>query len=96
MDQPQVFNFSQSAGIIIVMCAVVLCIGLFRQRLDILVRLGLRFLCGAVGIYVINQLVSQSVSNLTVGMNPTTLLAGTILGFPGLALLYGIKIVSIL
>lgn len=96
MDRPQVFDFTQSAGIIIAMCVIVLCIGLFRKRLDLLFRLGLRFICGAVGIYVINQLASQSVSDLVIGMNPVTLLAGTILGFPGLALLYGIKIVSIL
>lgn len=86
----------QGAGLIIGMCAVVLIIVLFRRRAQLLFELLLRFAFGTAAIYVINMLIVGVSSEAVIGIGPTTVLVSTILGFPGLALLYGIKIVSIL
>lgn len=86
----------QGAGLIIGMCAVVLIIVLFRRRAQLLFELLLRFAFGTAAIYVINMLIAGVSSEAVIGIGPTTVLVSTILGFPGLALLYGIKIVSIL
>ena len=50
----------------------------------------------AAGICIINMLMERAAFGGEVGLNPVTLLTTTILGFPGLAALYGIKIMSIL
>ena len=86
----------QGAGMIIVMCAAVLAILFLRGRWYLLGELVLRFSCGAAGICVINMLMEKVAFGGEVGLNPVTLLTSTILGFPGLAALYGIKIMSIL
>ena len=86
----------QGAGMIIVMCVAVLAILFLRGRWYLLGELVLRFLCGAAGICIINMLMERVAFGGEVGLNPVTLLTTTILGFPGLAALYGIKIMSIL
>lgn len=96
MGMLQENNFMQGAGLIIGMCAVVLVIVLFRRRVHILFDLALRFAFGVTAIYLINLLLERMASEAVIGIGPTTVLVSTILGFPGLALLYGIKIVSIL
>lgn len=96
MSQVENINVTQGAGVIMIMCLLVLGIVLFRQRLDLVMGLVLRFLCGIVGIYLINMVMEKISLNAVIGMNPATLLATTILGIPGLVMLYGIKIVSIL
>lgn len=88
--------FMQGAGIIILMCLAVLAIVFFKGRMYLIGELLLRFLCGAAGICVINMLMERVAFGGEVGLNPMTLLTTTILGFPGLAALYGIKIASLL
>lgn len=90
------FNFTQGAGIIILMCVLVLGIVLLKQRLEIVFTLALRFVGGVIGIYMVNMCMQKVLVSAVIGMNPTTLLATTILGFPGLVMLYGIKIISVL
>lgn len=96
MNQLANTDVTQGAGIIIIMCMIVLGIVLFRQRMDLIFGLVLRFVCGVVGIYLMNSLMQNVLAEATIGMNPTTLLTTTILGIPGLAALYGIKIMSVL
>ena len=45
---------------------------------------------GAVAIYFINDLLEKQGISIGVGINPVTVLTSAILGFPGLAALYGI------
>ena len=89
-------QYMQGAGLIIAMCAVVLVIVLFRRRVQLVFDLLLRLVCGITAIYVVNLLLARAGSGAMIGIGPTTVLVSTILGFPGLALLYGIKIVSTL
>ncbi len=86
----------QGAGVIIIMCLAVLAIVLLRGRWYLIGELVLRFLCGAASIYVINLIMEGVAFGGEVGINPVTLLTTTILGFPGLVALYGIKFVSLL
>ncbi len=86
----------QGAGVIIVMCLAVLTILFLRGRWYLIGELVLRFLCGAVGLCVVNMIMERAAFGGEVGLNPVTLLTTTILGFPGLVALYGIKIVSLL
>ncbi len=89
-------NFAQGAGLIIIMCLLVLAIVFFRGRMHLVFGIVLRGLCGVVSIYVINMLMERAAYEAAIGVNPVTVLAATILGFPGLVALYGIKIVSLL
>lgn len=96
MEQLQKINLMQGAGMIVVMCLLVLAIVLFRRRMRLLLGLVLRFLCGVAGIYLVNLLMERAAFEAEIGINPVTVLVTTILGIPGLAMLYGIKIVSLL
>ncbi|MGN1158917.1 MAG: pro-sigmaK processing inhibitor BofA family protein [Lachnospiraceae bacterium] len=96
MEQLQKINLMQGAGMIVVMCLFVLAIVLFRRRMQLILGLVLRFLCGVAGIYLVNLLMERAAFEAEIGINPVTVLVTTILGIPGLAMLYGIKIVSLL
>lgn len=96
MEQLQKINLMQGAGMIVVMCLLVLAIVLFRRRMQLILGLVLRFLCGVAGIYLVNLLMERAAFEAEIGINPVTVLVTTILGIPGLAMLYGIKIVSLL
>lgn len=96
MEQLQKINLLQGAGMIAVMCLLVLAIVLFRRRVQLLLGLVLRFLCGIAGIYLVNMLMGRAAFEAAIGINPVTVLVTAILGIPGLAMLYGIKIVSLL
>lgn len=96
MEQLQKINLMQGAGMIVVMCLLVLAIVLFRRRMQLILGLMLRFLCGVAGIYLVNLLMERAAFEAEIGINPVTVLVTTILGIPGLAMLYGIKIVSLL
>ena len=96
MEQLQKINLMQGAGMIVVMCLLVLAIVLFRRRMQLILGLVLRFLCGAAVIYLVNLLMERAAFEAEIGINPVTVLVTTILGIPGLAMLYGIKIVSLL
>ena len=96
MEQLQKINLMQGAGMIVVMCLLVLAIVLFRRRMQLILGLVLRFLCGVAGIYLVKLLMERAAFEAEIGINPVTVLVTTILGIPGLAMLYGIKIVSLL
>ena len=82
-------NLSGAAAIIGV-CLLVLLIVSKGKKAEWLINFVLRAVTGAVCIYFVNfVLVSQNIS-VSVGINPLTLLTSGFLGFPGVAVLYGV------
>lgn len=81
---------SQGMLIIIGVCAAVLLFVSLRSRTEWLLNFILRTVLGSLAILVINaSLLSLGISG-GIGLNPVTVLTTGILGFPGLAALYGI------
>lgn len=83
---------NQGTIIIIVAALVVLGIGTLKKSKELLINFVLRVVVGILVIYFINEFFLMQELNIAVGINPTTILTAGILGFPGLALLYGIVI----
>lgn len=85
-------------GILLIMgvLAVVLLLLAWRLRLEWLVNLLLRGVLGAVAIYFINLAVIGQGYPVLVGVNPATVLTCSVLGFPGLAALYGLQLFFLL
>ena len=82
-------NLSGAAAIIGV-CLLVLLIVSKGKKAEWLINFVLRAVTGAVCIYFVNfVLVSQNIP-ASVGINPLTLLTSGFLGFPGVAVLYGV------
>lgn len=77
-------------------CLLVLMIGAMGKKVEWLVNFILRAVMGAVGIYFINLLLTSQEIGVSVGINPVTVLTSGFLGFPGLAVLYGIRFFEIL
>lgn len=81
---------------IIVVCLVVLAIGAMGQKVEWLINFIFRAVMGTVGIFVINYFLAGRQIQAAVGINPLTVLTSGILGFPGVAVLYGIHFFKIL
>lgn len=76
--------------LLIVVCAVVLLLISLRIRAEWMLNFILRTVMGSLAILAINaSLVSFGISG-GIGLNPATVLTTGVLGFPGLAALYGI------
>lgn len=84
------------AAIILAVCLIVLAIGALGRKAEWLINFVLRAVMGTVGIYALNYLLAARQLQVAVGINPFTVLTSGILGFPGLAVLYGIGIYKIL
>ncbi len=76
--------------LIIGVCAVTLLIGALRKNKEWLLNFVLRAVLGAVAILFVNGGMLRLGMESRVGLNAITILTSGILGFPGLALLYGI------
>lgn len=77
-------------------CLAVLAIGALGRKAEWLVNFILRAVMGACGIYVINYLLASRQITAAVGINPLTVLTSGVLGFPGVAVLYGIYFFKLL
>ena len=77
-------------------CVLVLLALAWRRQLEWLVNLLLRGVLGAVSIYFINLAVTAQGYPVLVGINPATVLTYSVLGFPGLAALYGLQVLHLL
>lgn len=60
------------------------------------INLVMRSILGTIAIYFVNAALEKAGISLGVGINAVTVLTSGILGFPGLAVLYGIGIYKIL
>lgn len=65
---------------------------LFLKKSSIFITFLLRGILCALAIYFVNMGFSAAGIPIAVGINSASLLTSAILGFPGLLLLYGIKI----
>lgn len=81
-------------ALIIVACVLVLIIGMFRKKTDILVNFILRVIFGVIGIYAVNMILAWQGLSYAVGMNPVSAVTVGVLGLPGFLLLYGVVFVS--
>lgn len=80
------------AGIIVmlVVCAAVLLIGALKKRAEWLLNGCLRAVLGVIVIYFVNGFLEKQGIDICVGINAVTVLTSAILGFPGVAALYGL------
>ncbi len=81
---------------ILAVCLIVLAIGAMGRKVEWLVNFVLRAVMGTVGIYCLNYILATRQIAVAVGINPLTILTSGALGFPGLAVLYGIHFFKIL
>lgn len=77
-------------------CLVVLLIGALGRKVEWLVNFILRAVMGTVGIYFLNYILASQHVSVAVGINPLTILTSGFLGFPGIAVLYGIHFFKVL
>lgn len=83
---------NKETGILMIVgvCAGVLLFGAMRRRLEWLLNFVLRAVLGTLAIFLINACMERFGMTSGVGLNPVTVLTSGLLGFPGLAMLYGI------
>ena len=77
-------------------CLIVLLIGAMGRKVEWMVNFILRAVMGTIGIYCINYLLAARQISVSVGINPLTILTSGFLGFPGIAVLYGIHFFKML
>lgn len=83
-------NYSMAMILLMTACGAVLTAAAFKQKAEWLMNGCLRGVLGAVTIYFVNIFLEKQGISIGVGINPVTVLTSAILGFPGLAALYGI------
>ncbi|MBS7340453.1 MAG: pro-sigmaK processing inhibitor BofA family protein [Suilimivivens sp.] len=81
---------------IVAILAIVLFIGVFKNRAEWIINLILRGISGMLMIYFLNFLFEKQYPAMEMGYNLVTFLTSAILGFPGVAMLYGINFYMIL
>lgn len=83
---------NNQTGILMIVgvCAGALLIGAMRRRAEWLLNFVLRAVLGTLTIFLVNMGMQKFGIVSGVGLNPITVLTSGLLGFPGLALLYGI------
>lgn len=84
------------AIMLVAVCTSVLLIGAMRRKSEWLLNFILRGVLGTIAIYFINTALDSAGLALGVGINPLTVLTSGILGFPGVAALYGLGIYRML
>ena len=77
-------------------CLIVLIIGALGRKVEWLVNFILRAVMGTAGIYFVNYFLESQQLSFAVGINPLTVLTSGFLGFPGVAMLYGINFYMLL
>lgn len=77
--------------VIIGVCAGVLLLGAMRRRLEWLLNFVLRAVLGTFAILFLNAAMQKLGIASGVGLNPVTVLTSGFLGFPGVAVLYGVQ-----
>ena len=86
----------QGAFLIVGVCGIVLLLLAVKRHSHLILNLVYRGGSGTILIFFGNQLMQLFGISLSIGVNPGTVLTSTILGFPGVILLFGVKIYSLL
>ena len=90
-------NDMYAAGILIFVCILVLLIGSMKKIGDIVVSFLVRAVLGLITIYFCNEACTYfGLERIAVGMNVLSGLTCGVLGFPGVALLYGVMALKFL
>ena len=89
-------NTYMSAFLIIGILAVVLMIGAVKNKTEWIINFMLRGVLGMMSIYFLNLLLGDVLPGIRIGYNPLTFITTGILGFPGIAMLYGINFYMLL
>ena len=84
------------ASAIIFMCVIILCMISLRKKMEFLLNFMLRAVTGMIAVFLINEALGAQNVSVLVGINPWTALTSGILGIPGVALLYGIRLLNFL
>lgn len=82
--------------IIIGICALVLLIGLLKQKAAIVLNILVRTIVGCVGIILLNDFLQKQGIPVSAGLNPLNLLTIGSLCMSGFGLIYGILFYSLL
>lgn len=82
--------------LIVGILAVVLMIGAVKNRTEWIINFMLRGVMGMMSIYFLNLLLADVLPGIRIGYNPITFVTTGILGFPGIAMLYGINFYMLL
>lgn len=77
---------------VIAACILVLFVVIAGRKMEWLLNLLMRSILGTIAIYFINITLAGAGVDLGIGINAFTVLTSGILGFPGVAALYGIGI----
>lgn len=80
------------AIVAVIICAVVLLFVALKKNSEWLINFILRGIMGTIGIYIVNQVLIMQGIHCEVGINPYTVLTSAGLGFPGLILLFGLRL----
>lgn len=67
-----------------------------RNRGEIILNFLLRAVFGMIAIFLINSFLQDKGLQGSIGINPLSFVTSGLLGFPGIALLYGINLYFIL
>lgn len=86
----------QGAFFILAVLGVVMLIIASKTHSHTILNIVMRSISGSLLIFVANQWIESTGYSMEIGINPFTVLTCTILGFPGVILLYGIKIYGLL
>ncbi len=86
----------QGAFLIIAVLGIVMLMIAVKTKSHLILNFILRSVGGSLFIFFMNQWAELEGYSLAVGLNPGTVLTSGILGFPGVILLFGIKIYSML
>ena len=76
--------------------ALILLIAAMRSRTDLLINFIMRAVLGTLAIYFINMFLGSQGFYWHVGIGPISIVVSGFLGLPGIGLLYGINICSML
>ena len=79
-----------------IVCTAALIMGVAKRKMEWMLNIFMRSILGTIAIYFINSALEAAGINVGVGINPVTVLTSGILGFPGLAAIYGIGFYQIL
>ena len=86
----------QGAFLIIAVLGIIMFIIAVKTNSSLVLDFVIRSIGGCLLIFVINQWLEIEGYSWSVGLNPGTVLTSGMLGFPGVILLFGIKIYSLL
>ena len=81
---------------IVGICALVLFMGMMKQKMEGVFTFVLHSVAGTVGICMVNSLLASQGITLAAGINPVNVLTIGTLGICGFALVYGILLYQLL